>query len=329
MAIRDPRHPRRLPPGNVLAKLVWILPMAAWIGIGGCGGPKVESRWLDRKVSIDGGAGEWEGALYDLDGTRLLVGVMNDGTDLYLCLGTEDRGLRRQVLLQGLTLWIDPDGGTKKAFGIHFPLGIRPADTFAGRWRGRGHGGEAAGDSVPGPADSTGAGADTVREKGRWGAGTRPGETVPDSTAQLEILPGELPGTRMSVVDAEGIALRLGLKDEAFVYELRIPLSRDDAHPYAVGAPAGKTIGLGLETPKMSLPGFRRERGGEGTEGPPGGGSPGGGRGGGRGGWRGGHGGGAWGGGEGGWRGGGRGGMQRGPAEPLNVWMKVKLAAGA
>ena len=69
---------------------------------------------------------------------------------------------------------------------------------------------------------------------------------------------------KIALSDLMGIALKLGLKDGALVYELKIPLSRDESHPYAVNTAAGHTIGLGFETPKMD----RSALGGERREGP-------------------------------------------------------------
>jgi len=332
----DRCHLQSAPRARLRPVLLWLLLSAA--GLAGCGGPKMPSRWLDRPVTIDGEASEWDGALYSLDESRLLVGAFNDGDNLYLCLGTEDRGLERQVLSRGFTLWIDPDGGKKNVFGLHFPLGHRFPG--AGRHPGGLPGGErpsASGDSSmapPPPAEANGG----DRDQGRpdWSRGASGGESalaqVPDSTAPVEILHGNDPAQRFTVSDLQGMRMKLALHDEALIYELKIPLVHDAAHPFAVGAAPGHTIGLGFETPKMERPaGFEQRPEGTGGSGGPGGE-------GGEGGEGGGHGGGGWGRGGGrggrggGWGGGGRGGEGGGrraapmPTGNLDVWIRLQLA---
>jgi hypothetical protein len=45
---------------------------------------------------------------------------------------------------------------------------------------------------------------------------------------------------------------RLGYANETLTCELKVPLRRSDAHPYAVNSDAAKTISVGLETGPFS-----------------------------------------------------------------------------
>ncbi len=101
------------------------------------------------------------------------------------------------------------------------------------------------------------------------------------------------------------------MSTSGLVYELRIPLATNENRPYAVGALAGATIGLGLETPEIDMSAMRDKMksrrsgdGGTGGSGMRGGGGRGGG----------------------GMRDGGGRSRPEMP-EPLNVWTKVTLAS--
>ncbi len=274
--------------------------------LGGCGAPKLNSRWPDQAIKIDGDPSEWKGDLYSLADDKAVVGVMNDNANLYACFGVKDTGLRRQVLGLGMTVWFDPTGGKNKVFGIRFPLNMRER------------------------GERLGQGMDMDPESMVTALG--------DSDAQVVFLEGEGPGKKILLTEATGVQIKLGLAGETLVYELQIPLVKDDTHPYAIGALPGGNLGIGVEA--ASFPGRspgRNWRNGGGPGGGGGGGGEGGeggeGGGGDRGGWqqnvyqqR----GGGWGGGGGGGRRGGmRGGSegQRPTAEPLSAWIKVRLAS--
>ena len=143
----------------------------------------------------------------------------------------------------------------------------------------------------------------------------------------IEIVGPNNEATRLSLSEAKGIELKLGLKDNRMVYEMKVPLQHTGGFNYVLSADTGSTISVGLETGTFQANrsgqpgegGFRRpEGGGEGGFEPPsgeGGGDDFGGggmRGGGR---RGGFG-----------RGGGRANISSISFEPLDFWAKVKLA---
>jgi hypothetical protein len=88
---------------------------------------RIDSRWRDRDIAIDGDSGDWIGPLRALDEVHpITAAVVNDAQFLYLVLTTGDPVTRRQIVRQGLIVWFDPDGGDTKRLGIRFPLGLIP-----------------------------------------------------------------------------------------------------------------------------------------------------------------------------------------------------------
>jgi hypothetical protein len=273
----------------------WAIPVALWLGVAaGCGGLELASVLRTTEVTVDGVPDEWQGAITYIEDPNVTLGVMNDDEYCYLCFSTPLKSVTSQILRQGLTVWFDADGGRKKAFGIHCPMGPPTGVPDTLQFRGR-------------MEDAKGFGGIAARGM-RAAAGL------------IEIMgPGK---DRRAVVDsseARGVEVRLGSRDGRIVYELRVPRVLSDAHPYAIGAEAAEVIGIGFEAPAVTA---------EGTESPPEGGRPGG-RGGGPGG---GPGGGRTGGGGPGWES-GPGGMGRPPGaegeatKALELWCKVRMAA--
>jgi hypothetical protein len=225
-----------------------------------------------------------------------MVAAVNDGEFLYVRLTASDAATRRQIMRQGMTVWFDPAGGTKKRFGVRYPVVER------GGPDGEGRGG---------------------RRGGSGGEGGGRGEGTPDESEaprdRVDILgPGKDDARSLTRDHLSGLDVALRSEQGTLQYELKVPLARSADHPYALDAAPGKTIGVGLETAKMQQrsPGMGRGGGGGmGGGGGGGGGMGGGGRG--------------RGGGMGGRGGGGRGGdRERGPEppKPLKSWATVTIA---
>jgi len=233
--------------------------------IAGCDERKLESRWADREMVIDGTAVEWDGAITYFPESRVAVGVQNDEDYLYVSLVTNDVRRQFQILGRGAIVWFDPHGGEARPFGIRFPLG----------------------------ASALGMGKGMER---RLEEGERPDldqliRMYQGTGAQLEILVDGEVKTRVPVEDAKGIEVAVNEVQSALVYEIKVPLRMSAGVDYAVGSKAGEVIGIGLETPEMDSEMIREQmpaedediadRGdmGRGRDGPGHGGTPGGTRG--------------------------------------------------
>ncbi|MGH2568569.1 MAG: hypothetical protein ACRDGA_09535, partial [Bacteroidota bacterium] len=103
--------------GSVAILSCMLLPLA------GCAGSVMTSGWNDERIVVDGDAQDWDGtsAFYNDEGVA--VKVRNDAEYLYLLLVIQKREVGREVIMRGLTLWFDPNGGEKKTIGLRYPLG--------------------------------------------------------------------------------------------------------------------------------------------------------------------------------------------------------------
>ncbi len=247
---------------------------------------ELNSTWLDREITIDGMGDEWGRATRYAEKAKVSLTLLNDAHNMYIRLNTRDRGVQAQVMRMGFTVWFDPGGGRHKTFGIRFPLGMQDI-------------------GMPMMAREGMQDPEAIERM------------IEESMDELEILdPLEKPIYRMFSLEAasQGIDAKVGFSKGNLVYEMKVPLSQDEEHLYAVGInkdnkDTSKVIGIGFETPKIDLDEMRKSMTREnmpetppgGREMPPEGGEM---------------------------AGGGRrmpGG--RGMPERLNLWIKVKLAS--
>jgi hypothetical protein len=249
---------------------------------------QIESSPRDRIIAIDGSRVGWEERLTFIENAGLSIGFTNDNEYLYVCVHSKNPNVTRQAMMHGLHLWLGPKEA-KKAFGIHYPVGVageRPEPRPRGE--------------RPDPEE--------MRER------------MEESLDTFRIMGIDVEQPQpVPRVNELGIEVGLDMDRGELLYEAKIPLESSDLHPYAIGAAPGDTIRVALETPEIDRDEMRERMG------PMGGGR--GGMGGGRGGMGGGRGG--MGGGRGGMGGGmgPMGGRRPEMPEPVKVKMKVILAA--
>jgi hypothetical protein len=253
----------------------------------------LRSLWRDQDVVVDGDSRDWSVLTPFADKTPFSIGLRNDGEFLYIVLSSSEPSERMQLAMRGLIVWFDQKAGTKKQFGIKYPVIERGAGGFGGRPGGYGRSGGGTGGGYGGPdrgGQPRGPDFDPAKDS-RW--------------ARLEVLgPGKDDVRSLLIDQTPGVEVRIGDVEGSLVYELKVPLTASAEHPYAIGAAPGAAIGIGLETPDVAGGPSRSRFGGVGM----------GGRGGGMGGDR------------PGGMGGERGGFK--PPKPLKVWTTAQLASG-
>jgi hypothetical protein len=260
--------------------------------------PAFTSQLRDGAISIDGRYEDWYGHLDPFESAPVAVQFLNDGEYLYMRMTASSTPERMQIVRQGFTVWFDPSGGTKKHFGVRYPV-VEHGSGPEGDPRG-GYGGYGGG------------------RRGGSREGDREGSPEPSPGDRIDVLgPGKDDARMLTRDHAQGVDVAIRTEQGTLQYELKVPLVKSADHPYAIEAVTGKAVGFGLEVQKPQQHSFGM-------------GGPGGGFGGGGGG-MGGHGGGMGGRGGGGGGGGMRGGGGRDgeAAKPLKGWGLVTIAPPA
>jgi hypothetical protein len=192
--------------------------------ISGCGGEKVESRWLDGEIVLDGVPNEWKGARTYIDNPNIVIGAINDETHLYIGLATPVRDLAMRIMGQGLIVWFEPKGRGDRKFGVRCPMGM--ADFKPGK---------------PGGGDQA-----------------RIGDLLQDAQTRLEIIGPSDDDTAILLNDgSHGVQVALGYRDGNFGYELKVPLAITGDRDFGIGGDTSKPIRVGFETPEINLESMR------------------------------------------------------------------------
>lgn len=274
--------------------------------------PHFDSHPVDGTITIDGSFDDWTGSPGNLEPfgqDSIAIQALNDGTFLYLRLSASDPGVRTQIARRGLTVWFDPKGGTKKTFGVRYPvIEDQSADAGIGGYRFGGR-------RQPG---ASGQGSGTSSGTGDNGGTTVQPEDTEQPPDRVDILgPGKNDEVSLTREHLQGVEVAFKVEQGILQYELKVPLAKTDDMPYAIAAAPGGSIGIGLETAKAQDRMNLGQQGGGGY----GGGGMGGGGFGGRGGF------GRGGGGGMGRHGGGQGSGDQ--TKPLKGWGTITLASAA
>jgi hypothetical protein len=177
--------------------------------------PSIDATWRGASLVVDGSTADWP-PLQRVDNGPM-VGAANDDSAVYLAVASNDPDVRRQ-LATGLVVWFDPSGQQTQTFGVRLE-GLAP-------------------EPLPGATPTAGVGDSLAAAP------------APHALDTFDLLgPGKSQRRLVEQTDAIGINLASGMEDRAVVYELKLPLVKSDATPYAVNAQPGATILVGIETP--------------------------------------------------------------------------------
>lgn len=264
--------------------VITLIGLVLAVSAAGCNELELASSWRDRDIVIDGDARDWRGLTTYVEEGNIAVGVANDGEDMFVCLHSPTREVAGQIVIHGMTVWFDPEGGGARELGFHCPMGTGEMPK-------------------PGSMDM---------ERGEMK--DLIAEMVEVAAREVEILgPDGLVYGNFSTAEIDGLEIALGYTDGRIVYELRLPLEKTEARPYALGASWEKNVSISFVTPEVDMEAMRESMRESMGDRPPPGGGPGGGRGGG-----------------GGPGGGMPGGMSPGGApQAVELRCKVALASGA
>jgi hypothetical protein len=173
---------------------------------------KIESSPIESTITLDGNPSDWEGTpLTYLEESLHVMAIAHDDDHLYLMYRFADERLARQILMRGVTLWINGNGKTskkKEAFAVRYPGSEQIAEQFEDERK----------DSRPGRSQAAGS-----------GSSSRGGP--PPSLAGMRQMPGQLTVIRMGLKDSgdeggpEGPIAASAFAEGVFCYELRIPFA--------------------------------------------------------------------------------------------------------
>lgn len=214
--------------------------------------PHFDSHPVDGTITIDGSFDDWTGSPGNLESfgkDSIAIQALNDGKFLYVRLSASDPAVRSQIVRRGLTVWFDPKGGTKKTFGVRYPVIEDQTDGGIGGYRFGGRRQPGGGGQGSGSGSGTPAQPDVS-------------EQPPD---RVDILgPGKNDEVSLTREHLEGVEVAFQVQQGILQYELKVPLAKTDETPYAIGAASGASIGIGLETARPQQRNFGAEPGGYG-----------------------------------------------------------------
>lgn len=93
-----------------------------------CGSSKHSSKrlpgaWQVSPITVDGYNNDWPSPYPEYDDKAMLgYAVTNDKQNLYISVETGDPATQLKILRNGLTVWIDKNGGKEEVTAINFPL---------------------------------------------------------------------------------------------------------------------------------------------------------------------------------------------------------------
>lgn len=201
--------------------------------LAGCAGDNVyRSSRQQRPLSINGFADDWQAEMvYDIK-SGIMAGISNDDRNLYVMMKITSPVLKQQILMTGMTLWVDPKGKKKKNKGLVFPMKkLREGN--------RGMQGAANHSQVQKPGMN--------HLNNRFETGMEPMELIN--------LLGEGTTEIANNISQLGINCMVRLSDnDDLLYEASIPLNRLFDEPDLYLVDSLKTFSVGFETGFVSIP---------------------------------------------------------------------------
>lgn len=212
--------------GSLLVVLLGALVMGA------CSGPPtLQSGSLTQPPTIDGALSEWGGSLSYVDDESVAVSVVPTDSLLYVALSTQDKGLIRTVLRDGLIVWVDPTSKKKRTYGIRYPLGLRIQRS-----------------NQVGPASRSSEASSASRSQRAMSVFDRL------SLKELGIIRDGTTHARIPAQFSSGVRAQVQIDPGALVYELAIPTGESAGaqaeRQHGLRTTLGSTVDVGLATPK-------------------------------------------------------------------------------
>ena len=81
-----------------------------------------KTSWQEDTIVMDGIDDDWKGKMYYDSKSKMMYGINNDNTNLYVKIKATDPTSLRKIMMGGFTFWMDTVGKNKKMIEIRYPL---------------------------------------------------------------------------------------------------------------------------------------------------------------------------------------------------------------
>lgn len=218
---------------NFLLNVIFIASII--IVVNGCSTThEIVSKWKSDDLVIDGDYSDWQNKLEFIEDEDASVGFQNDKDYLYLCLIVNEPFKAIQMLRAGFIVWFIPDDESK-IIGVKFPLGISNIG-FDRRER------------------------INFEKNDERGNLKKIIERLFEREKNFEIVDkSKYPLWMYPLENDKGIKIKISEKSNKLVYELQVPISKEQENGFHVPAAIGENLKITFETLELEFPSDRRE----------------------------------------------------------------------
>ncbi len=175
---------------------------------------------VQQDVIIDGKSTDWAQGLQTISKEEVFIGAKHDSEYLYIIFIPQNKNIARVILMNGFTVWFDPNGGTNKTLGVKFPIEpeLNQIPFMIGR-------------------------EDKMNHKSQDDFDKH----MATRLLEYEVLgPEKFDRRRFQIGEDKNILIAIGLENQRLIYELKFPLTSSNKN-YGIDATKG-WIGIGFET---------------------------------------------------------------------------------
>ncbi|MFZ5948073.1 MAG: hypothetical protein ACOYU5_08895 [Stygiobacter sp.] len=198
-----------------------------------CVGSALPINWRANQITIDGNSDEWGTELKQIPDQKIWLGTTNDDKFFYLCMVTEDRIKAMQMMRNGLITWFIPENDKDAGFGIKYPMPNK----------------------MPRREELQNLG-NMNREMFQSENLMKFVDMFLEKQNEFQVL--NLDKYSLSLLplqNKDGIELKLGYKDNKFVYEMKVPLAVHQDYSFQIAALPGENIKVKFETEQNEMSG--------------------------------------------------------------------------
>ncbi|MDH7604940.1 MAG: hypothetical protein QHH13_08585 [Melioribacter sp.] len=219
--------------GNFLLNIIFVASII--IIVNGCSTThQIVSKWKSDDLVVDGDYSDWQNRLEYIEDEDASVGFQNDKDYLYLCLIVNEPFKAMQMLRAGFIVWFIPDDESK-IIGLKFPLGISNIGFDRKERR-------------------------NFEKNDERGNLEKIIERLFEKEKDFEIVDkSKYPLWMYPLENNKGIKIKISEKSNKLVYELQIPISKQQENNFYVPVTAGENLKITFETLELEFPSDKRE----------------------------------------------------------------------